>query len=106
MIKLQRGEKRICPSCGVRFYDMARAPIVCPGCQAKYSDADFVKLRRARVEPSAPTAKEQPAAGPAPAPTPTPARRRRPGRRRGIRRSRSDASELGEDEDDGATWES
>src|SRR5262245_14694423 len=36
MSKLARGTKRVCPSCGARFYDLNRAPIVCPVCQYIY----------------------------------------------------------------------
>ncbi|MEM7778144.1 MAG: TIGR02300 family protein [Pseudomonadota bacterium] len=28
-----RGTKRTCTACGVRFYDLARTPAVCPDCQ-------------------------------------------------------------------------
>ncbi len=31
-IKQARGTKRTCTACEVRFYDLNRAPIVCPGC--------------------------------------------------------------------------
>ena len=31
-----RGTKRLCPSCGARFYDLGRSPITCPVCQAPY----------------------------------------------------------------------
>ncbi len=31
-----RGTKRVCPSCGARFYDLNRSPIVCPVCQSVY----------------------------------------------------------------------
>jgi uncharacterized protein (TIGR02300 family) len=30
--KAARGTKRVCQSCEVRFYDLARDPIVCPAC--------------------------------------------------------------------------
>jgi uncharacterized protein (TIGR02300 family) len=36
MSKLARGAKRVCPSCGARFYDLNRTPIVCPVCQYTY----------------------------------------------------------------------
>ena len=36
MSKPARGTKRVCPSCGVRFYDLNRTPIVCPVCQSIY----------------------------------------------------------------------
>jgi uncharacterized protein (TIGR02300 family) len=36
MSKPARGIKRVCQSCGARFYDLGRTPIVCPSCQAVY----------------------------------------------------------------------
>src|SRR5215475_4618374 len=36
MSKPARGNKRVCPSCGARFYDLNRTPIVCPVCQSTY----------------------------------------------------------------------
>jgi uncharacterized protein (TIGR02300 family) len=36
MSKPARGSKRLCPSCGARFYDLNRTPIVCPVCQSIY----------------------------------------------------------------------
>ena len=36
MSKPARGTKRVCPSCGARFYDLNRTPIVCPLCQSIY----------------------------------------------------------------------
>jgi len=36
MSKPVRGTKRVCPSCGARFYDLNRTPIVCPVCQSIY----------------------------------------------------------------------
>ena len=36
MSKPVRGIKRVCQSCGTRFYDLGRTPIVCPSCQAVY----------------------------------------------------------------------
>ncbi len=34
--KKMRGTKRVCQSCEVPFYDLARNPIVCPACGATY----------------------------------------------------------------------
>ncbi|MGO9174175.1 MAG: TIGR02300 family protein [Rhodomicrobium sp.] len=34
--KAERGTKRVCQSCGAKFYDLHRDPIVCPMCQAMY----------------------------------------------------------------------
>jgi uncharacterized protein (TIGR02300 family) len=36
MSKPARGTKRVCPSCGARFYDLNRTRIVCPVCQSIY----------------------------------------------------------------------
>lgn len=36
MSKPAKGTKRVCPSCGARFYDLSRTPIICPACQAVY----------------------------------------------------------------------
>jgi uncharacterized protein (TIGR02300 family) len=36
MSKPAWGTKRVCPSCGARFYDLSRTPISCPICQAVY----------------------------------------------------------------------
>jgi uncharacterized protein (TIGR02300 family) len=35
--KAMRGTKRTCQACEVRFYDLARDPIVCPMCGAHYA---------------------------------------------------------------------
>lgn len=34
--KAARGTKRTCQSCGARFYDLNRDPIVCPVCEAEF----------------------------------------------------------------------
>ncbi len=34
--KAERGTKRVCQSCGSKFYDLNRDPIVCPMCQSVY----------------------------------------------------------------------
>jgi len=35
-MKALRGTKRVCHACAGRFYDLSRAPIVCPSCGAQY----------------------------------------------------------------------
>lgn len=45
----KRGLKRICMSCGNRFYDMNKRPVVCPGCQTEFSGEAKVKVRRGRA---------------------------------------------------------
>jgi uncharacterized protein (TIGR02300 family) len=36
--KAERGTKRVCQSCGSKFYDLLRDPIICPICQSVYQD--------------------------------------------------------------------
>ncbi len=35
MVKPELGTKRVCVSCGARFYDLARSPAVCPKCSTE-----------------------------------------------------------------------
>src|ERR687883_954815 len=49
--KPEWGMKRICPSCGTRYYDMTRDPIVCPKCSTPFDPEAFLKSRRARPAP-------------------------------------------------------
>ena len=48
MAKPEWGMKRICPSCGTRYYDLLRDPIVCPKCTTPFDPEAFLKSRRAR----------------------------------------------------------
>lgn len=48
MAKPEWGVKRICHSCGTRYYDMLREPIVCPKCATQYDPDAFLRSRRAR----------------------------------------------------------
>ncbi len=43
------GLKRICTSCGGRFYDMNNRPIICPTCDTEYTGEVKAKSRRGRV---------------------------------------------------------
>ena len=36
MVSDELGTKRTCPSCGVRFYDLNKTPIICPKCAAAF----------------------------------------------------------------------
>ncbi|MEO0035234.1 MAG: hypothetical protein RLZZ501_1257 [Pseudomonadota bacterium] len=47
MAKPEWGHKRTCQSCGCRFYDMKRTPIVCPKCGANVEPDVPFKVRRA-----------------------------------------------------------
>lgn len=44
----EKGLKRICPSCGTRYYDFNRRPVVCPSCETEFSAELKVKTRRSR----------------------------------------------------------
>ena len=49
MAKPQWGSKHICHSCGTRFYDLLREPIVCPNCGAEFNPEALLKTRRSRA---------------------------------------------------------
>ena len=51
MSKPARGSKRVCPSCGARFYDLGRTPITCPVCQAVYQVTPPPSRRGERAQP-------------------------------------------------------
>ena len=40
-IKAARGTKRVCQSCGSKFYDLNRAPITCPICHAIFQQQEI-----------------------------------------------------------------
>jgi uncharacterized protein (TIGR02300 family) len=54
--KAEWGAKRICPSCGTRYYDLNRDPVLCPKCGVAFDPEAFLRSRRAR--PAAPAEKE------------------------------------------------
>lgn len=49
MVKPELGTKRICPSCGTRYYDLHKDPITCPKCGAAFDPEALLKTRRVRV---------------------------------------------------------
>jgi uncharacterized protein (TIGR02300 family) len=55
LAKPEWGTKRICPSCGARYYDLLRDPIVCPKCSTLFDPEALLRARRAR--PAAPVEK-------------------------------------------------
>jgi uncharacterized protein (TIGR02300 family) len=52
--KPELGTKRLCASCGAKFYDLNKDPIHCPKCGAVYEVV--VATRPTRPEPAAPAA--------------------------------------------------
>ncbi len=49
--KPEWGFKRICPSCGARYYDLLREPVICPKCATPFDAEAFLKSRRTRPAP-------------------------------------------------------
>ena len=52
MAKPKWGEKRICLTCGTRFYDLLHSPIVCPKCNTEF--LPVVSVRGSRAKAAAP----------------------------------------------------
>lgn len=48
MAKPEWGLKRMCLSCGAKFYDLQRDPILCPSCGTQFDPEAAVKLKRGR----------------------------------------------------------
>ena len=46
---MSKGLKRICMNCGMRFYDLDKDPIICPGCETEFTGEEKVKSRRGRA---------------------------------------------------------
>ena len=57
MAKPEWGTKRMCQSCGARYYDMRRDPPVCPKCETVFAPRSSTRQRRgAAVAAEEPTA--------------------------------------------------
>ena len=112
MAKPEWGMKRVCPSCGSRYYDMHKDPVICPKCGAAYDPETVTKSRRTRAapiaeEPIEPMADEEIEADVTPeegeseeAGEGAPAEGGEEGEEEEEEEVIEDASELGEDEDD------
>lgn len=50
--KAARGTKRVCQACAVRFYDLMRAPIVCPACGEQHTPMAQVDVLGSRAVPA------------------------------------------------------
>jgi uncharacterized protein (TIGR02300 family) len=46
MAKPELGLKRVCTSCGAKFYDLMKSPVICPKCGAEQS-AEPPRFKRA-----------------------------------------------------------
>ena len=48
MAKAKLGTKRTCTSCGLRYYDLNKTPIICPSCNAEFDPEALLKTRKSR----------------------------------------------------------
>jgi uncharacterized protein (TIGR02300 family) len=48
MAKAELGHKQRCGSCGIKFYDLNKTPIICPSCQTEFDPESLLKSRRGR----------------------------------------------------------
>src|SRR5213082_1950773 len=94
--KPEWGTKRICPSCGTRYYDLMRDPVVCPKCSTPFDAEAFLKSRRTR--PAPPVVKEVEPVGADEVEEAVPIEEAE--EEEEDEELLEDASELGEDEDD------
>jgi uncharacterized protein (TIGR02300 family) len=64
--KPELGTKRLCGSCGAKFYDLSKDPIICPKCETVFHPVVSARARpeavRAPVAPLVPEAAEAPEA--------------------------------------------
>ncbi len=54
MAKAELGTKRLCASCGAKFYDLNKDPIHCPKCDTVYVVAPIVTRSRPEAAPVVP----------------------------------------------------
>lgn len=50
MAKPNWGLKRMCQSCGARFYDLGKDPILCPKCGTEFDPEAVLKTKRASAK--------------------------------------------------------
>jgi len=50
--KPEWGTKRLCQSCGAKFYDFSRSPILCPSCGATFDPDALLRARRGKASPT------------------------------------------------------
>ena len=48
MAKVEWGAKHSCQSCGAKYYDLNRSPIVCPSCGTTFNPDALLRSRRTR----------------------------------------------------------
>ena len=48
MAKPEWGVKRICPACGLKYYDFNNYPITCPSCNTEFDPDVYLKSRKGK----------------------------------------------------------
>ena len=48
MAKSEWGKKRICSSCGLKYYDFNNSPIICPSCKTEFDPDTYLKTRKGK----------------------------------------------------------
>ena len=48
MAKPEWGVKRICPACGIKYYDFNNSPIMCPSCNTEFDPDIYLKSRKGK----------------------------------------------------------
>jgi uncharacterized protein (TIGR02300 family) len=56
--KSELGLKRLCPSCGAKYYDLNRTPILCPKCGSLFDSLSQSKVRAVVAEEEEPDVEE------------------------------------------------
>jgi uncharacterized protein (TIGR02300 family) len=60
VVKAELGTKRICPSCGSKFYDLLKSPIVCPKCGVSFVAAPLLPSKGDVQQPAPKPVREAP----------------------------------------------
>ena len=60
MVKAELGTKRTCPSCGSKFYDLLKSPIVCPKCGTSFIAAPLLPSKGELPQAAVAKPREQP----------------------------------------------
>ena len=68
MSKPEWGTKRLCQTCGIKFYDLLRSPIVCPRCGTEFEVEAARRSRRSRPVAAAKAVPAKAIVKPAPVP--------------------------------------
>lgn len=50
MEKEEWGTKRVCQSCGIKFYDFKKSPVICPACGAQFDINNLLKRKKTSDE--------------------------------------------------------